>query len=155
MSPMQWPRIGTPAVQRVIGLMSGTSADGVDAALVEVRDDGLRPQVRVLAYATYPYDAALQAHILAASYPESSRVDLICHLNVALGECFATAAIAVAHAAGMPLNQIDLIGSHGQTIYHIPEASTTPPRRPSTLQLVSPVLSQTHRHYHRGRFSSA
>src|SRR5262249_62323271 len=73
-------------------------------------------------------------------YPESSSVDLIGHLNVALGECFAAAAMAVAHTAGVPLDQIDLIGSHGQTIYHIPEASTTPPRRPSTLQIGEPCV---------------
>src|SRR5215510_2778124 len=137
---MQWASPGIPKVQRMIGLMSGTSADGVDAALVEIQDDSLRPQVRVLAHATYPYDAALRAQILAASYPESSSVDLICHLNVALGECFAAAAITVARTAGVPLDQIDLIGSHGQTIYHIPEASTTPPRRPSTLQIGEPCV---------------
>src|ERR671931_1128785 len=137
---MQWASTGTPAVQRVIGLMSGTSADGVDAALVEIQEDSPRPQVRVLAHATYPYDAALRAQILAASYPESSSVDLICHLNVALGECFAAAAMAVAQAAGVPLEQIDLIGSHGQTIYHIPEAATTPPRCPSTLQIGEPCV---------------
>src|SRR6266542_6855495 len=48
--------------------------------------------------------------------------------------------MAVARTAGVPLNQIDLIGSHGQTIYHIPEASTTPPRRPSTLQIGEPCV---------------
>ena len=58
---MQWASTETPAVQRVIGLMSGTSADGVDAALVEIQEDNLRLQVRVLAHATYPYDAALRA----------------------------------------------------------------------------------------------
>ena len=57
-------------MQRVIGLMSGTSADGVDAALVETQEDSLRPQVRVLVHATYPYDAALRVQILAASYPD-------------------------------------------------------------------------------------
>src|SRR4029450_2621667 len=132
---MQRASTGTPKVQRVIGLMSGTSADGVDAALVESQEDSLRPAARVLAHAPYPYDAALRAQILAASYPESSNVALICHLNVALGECFAAAAMAVAHTAGVTLDQIALIGSHGQTIYHIPEASTTPPRRLSTLQI--------------------
>jgi anhydro-N-acetylmuramic acid kinase len=137
---MQWVYTRTATVQRVIGLMSGTSADGVDAALVELQGHGLRPQVRVLAHATYPYDTALQAQILAASYPESSSVDLICHLNVALGECFAAAAMAVAGAAGVPLDQIDLIGSHGQTIYHIPEASSTPPRCRSTLQIGEPCV---------------
>jgi anhydro-N-acetylmuramic acid kinase len=130
----------TAAVQRVIGLMSGTSVDGVDAALVEIEGHGLTARVRVLAHATYPYDAALRAQILAASAPESGRVDLICHLNFALGECFAEAAIAVARLAGMPLDQIDLIGSHGQTIYHIPQASSVPPRCPSTLQIGEPCV---------------
>jgi anhydro-N-acetylmuramic acid kinase len=137
---MQWTSTETPALQRVIGLMSGTSADGVDAALIECHGHGLATQVHVLAHATYPYDAALRAQILAASYPESSSVDLICHLNFALGECFAEAAMTVARMAGVPLDQIDLIGSHGQTIYHIPEASTTPPRHPSTLQIGEPCV---------------
>ena len=137
---MQWASTGTQTVQRVIGLMSGTSTDGVDAALVESQEDSLRPQIRVLAHATYPYEVALREQILAATYPESSSVDLICHVNVALGECFAAAAIGVAHTAGMPLDQIDLIGSHGQTIYHIPEASTTQPRCPSTLQIGEPCV---------------
>ena len=137
---MQWANTKTPAVQRVIGLISGTSADGVDAALVEIQGHGLASQVCVLAHATYPYDADLRSQILAASYPESSSVDLICHLNFALGECFAAAAIATARMAGVPLDQIHLIGSHGQTIYHIPEASSTPPRRPSTLQIGEPCV---------------
>src|SRR5262245_6735425 len=116
---MQWANIGTQVVQRVIGLMSGTSADGVDAALVELQEDGLRPQIRVLAHATYPYDAALRAQILAASYPESSSVDLICHLNVALGECFAAAAIAVAGAAGVPLDRSEEHTSELQSLRHL------------------------------------
>lgn len=127
-------------MQRVIGLMSGTSADGVDAALVEIEGHGLEVRVRVLAHATYPYETVLRTQILAASTPESSCVDLICHLNFALGECFAEAAIAVARLAGVPLAQIDLIGSHGQTIYHIPQASSVPPRRASTLQIGEPCI---------------
>src|SRR5262249_3007780 len=78
---MQGTSTEIPAVQRVIGLMSGPSADGVDAALVEIQGHGLTTQVRVLAHATYPYDTALRTQILAASYPDSSSVDLICHLN--------------------------------------------------------------------------
>ena len=97
-------------------------------------------RVRVLAHATYPYEAALRAQILAASYPESGSVDLICHLNFAVGECFAEAALAVARLAGVPLGQIDLIGSHGQTIYHIPQASSAPLRRASTLQIGEPCI---------------
>src|SRR5262245_47019916 len=137
---MRGTRTEISAVQRVIGLMSGTSADGVDAVMVDGRGHGLTAQVHVLADATYLYDATLRAQILAASYPESSSVDLICHLNFALGECFAEAAIAVAHMAGLSLDQIDLIGSHGQTIYHIPKMSNAPLRRASTLQIGEPCI---------------
>ncbi len=120
--------------------MSGTSADGIDAALVEVHRCEPAPKVHVVAHATYPYPAELRAQILAASYPDSSRVDLICHVNVAVGHHFADAVPALAHNAGVSLEQIDLIGSHGQTIYHIPQASTDPPRQASTLQIGEPCV---------------
>jgi anhydro-N-acetylmuramic acid kinase len=126
--------------KRVIGLMSGTSVDGVDAVLALIQGHGPRMRIRVLAHATYPYPPALREQILAASYPESSRVDLICHLNFAVGACFAEAALAIAHTAGVPLAQVDLIGSHGQTIYHIPVPSTAPPRQASTLQIGEPCV---------------
>ena len=127
-------------VKRVIGLMSGTSADGIDAALVEFCGHDLDTQVKILAHATYPYDTELREQILAACYPDSSSVDLICHLNVVLGHRFAEAAAAVAHQAGISLDQVHLIGSHGQTLFHIPLASTTPPRQASTLQIGEPCV---------------
>jgi anhydro-N-acetylmuramic acid kinase len=128
------------APQRIIGLMSGTSVDGIDAVLVEVWGSSLTTQVRVLAHATYPYTVELRTQILAASHPESSSVDLICHLNFALGDHFAEAALAIAHAASVPIDQVDLIGSHGQTIYHIPVASASPLRQVSTLQIGEPCV---------------
>jgi anhydro-N-acetylmuramic acid kinase len=130
----------TCSVKRAIGLMSGTSADGVDAALVELQGQGVATRVRVLAHATYPYTQELREQILTASYPESSSVDLICHLNFALGTCFAEAALALARSAGMRRDQIDFIGSHGQTIYHIPTASASPVRQRSTLQIGEPCV---------------
>lgn len=128
------------SIQRVIGLMSGTSVDGVDAAMVEVRDDRPSPRVQVLAHQTYPYPPHLREQLLAASYPDSSRVDLICHANAAVGACFAEAALAIAAVAGLPIDQVDLIGSHGQTIYHIPVATATPWRSVSTLQIGEPCV---------------
>ena len=126
--------------QRIIGLISGTSVDGIDAALIEVQDDGLPTKIQVLAYDTYPYPAHLQEQLLAAAYPDSSSVDLICHLNAAVGACFAEAAIAIAAAADVPIETVDLIGSHGQTIHHIPVATTTPRRCVSTLQIGEPCI---------------
>lgn len=127
-------------VLRVIGLMSGTSADGVDAALVALHGEGPGLEVEILAHATYPYPADLRAQVLAASYPHSSSVDLICHLNATLGHCFADAACAIVEAANLSLPQVQLVGSHGQTIYHIPQTTTCPPRQMSTLQIGEPCI---------------
>ena len=126
--------------QRIIGLMSGTSVDGIDAACIEVQENALPMRIQVLAHATYPYPAYLREQLLAAAYPDSSSVDLICHLNAAVGERFAEAAIAIAAAAHTPLDTVHVIGSHGQTIYHIPTPATSPPRCVSTLQIGEPCI---------------
>jgi anhydro-N-acetylmuramic acid kinase len=126
--------------QHIIGLISGTSVDGIDAVFATIHGHGPGMRVRVLAHATYPYPSTLREEILAASYPDSSSVDLICHLNFVLGERFADAALAVAQAANVPMDRVDLIGSHGQTIYHIPVATTSPPRQVSTLQIGEPCI---------------
>jgi anhydro-N-acetylmuramic acid kinase len=128
------------SAKRIIGLISGTSVDGIDAALIEVRDHGSSTRVHVWAHDTYAYPENLQAQLLAAAYPDSSSVDLICHLNAAVGACFAEAAIAIAAAADVPMETVDLIGSHGQTMHHIPVATTTPLRSVSTLQIGEPCV---------------
>lgn len=101
---------------RVVGLMSGTSADGVDAAVVEI---GSR-KVRLLAFEMFSYPAALRWQILGLCRPESARLDDICHYNFVLGEVFADAVLKLCSKSGISLGSIDLIGSHGQTIYHQP-----------------------------------
>ncbi len=125
---------------RVAGLMSGTSADGVDAAIVDV--SGRR--VRVLAFDTYPYRAGLQSEILRLCRPESARLDAICHYNHVLGEVFAEAVVRLCGESGIPLDSIDLIGSHGQTIYHNPKGGRYAGRAVrSTLQIGEPsVIAQ-------------
>jgi anhydro-N-acetylmuramic acid kinase len=101
---------------RVVGLMSGTSADGVDAAVVDIDSDG----VSVKAFEMFPYSASLRDSIFRLFAPETSGVDDICHFNFVLGEVFADAVVKLCKLSGIPLNSIDLIGSHGQTIYHNP-----------------------------------
>jgi anhydro-N-acetylmuramic acid kinase len=101
---------------RVVGLMSGTSADGVDAAVVEID----RGRVRLLAFDTFAYPAALRRRVLDLCRPESAKLDDICHYNFVLGELFADAVIKLCSKSGISLGSIDLIGSHGQTIYHQP-----------------------------------
>ncbi|MFB3816684.1 MAG: anhydro-N-acetylmuramic acid kinase [Candidatus Methylomirabilales bacterium] len=123
---------------KAIGLMSGTSADGVDAALVELSPEE-RPGVAVLAHDTWPYPPGLRERILALASGGST--EEVCHLNAYLGELFADAALAVARRAGVEMAAIGLIGSHGQTIHHLPA-----PRREgahpvrSTLQIGEPAV---------------
>ncbi len=114
----------------VLGLMSGTSADGVDAALVELRGAPPRLRWRLLHLTSMPYPADLRAELFACFRPETGAVDRLCALNVALGRAFADAAQACIRAAGLRPSDVDLIGSHGQTLWHIPAGA-----RASTLQL--------------------
>jgi anhydro-N-acetylmuramic acid kinase len=113
---------------RVIGLMSGTSADAVDAALVEW-PEGDAPQPFVLRdFLEDPLPAELQAriHRLAAGRCESGEtLRELAALDVALGERFAEAARAVADRAGIELEAIDAVASHGQTVAHHPELRAT------------------------------
>ena len=123
---------------RAVGLMSGTSADGVDAALIELSG---RRGVRVEAFATYPYPPKLRRHVLHLAGAETARVDDICRLNFALGEVFADAVVRLADESGTALAGIDLVGSHGQTIRHLPEPSRLATRRVrSTLQIAEPAV---------------
>ena len=107
--------------RRIIGLMSGTSADGIDAAVIHLgeTDDGL--SVTVLAFDTLSYPDGLREQIMDVSDPETSRIDELCRLNFELGELFATAAVNVVRSAGLAMKDIDLIGSHGQTVHHLLE----------------------------------
>ncbi len=105
------------------GLMSGTSADGVTAALVKIESGSLR----VLRHRTFAYPPALKRRVLAA--PELAAGELS-RLNVELGERFADAALAIARG-----RRLDAIGSHGQTIWHGPDASP-----PNTLQIAEPAV---------------
>jgi anhydro-N-acetylmuramic acid kinase len=103
---------------RVVELMSGTSGDGVDAALVEIRGQDEQLQVRLVAFALTPFSPGLQRRVLNAALEGSVRE--ICYLNGLLGEIFARAALKVIKKAKLTPSEIDLIGSHGQTVHHLP-----------------------------------
>lgn len=105
---------------KIIGLMSGTSADGIDAALLEIGPNKGLPKLRLLHFAVVPFPGGLRERILRVADAGSDATSEICRLNVLLGELFAKAAISVARRAGVPLRDVALIGSHGQTIAHLP-----------------------------------
>ncbi|WP_379145968.1 anhydro-N-acetylmuramic acid kinase [Paenibacillus sp. sgz500992] len=120
----------------VVGLMSGTSLDGIDAAIVSIEGSGLAAKAELLHYSSVPYDDGLRERLKELCTIEHSSVDLVCGMNVYLAERFAEAAIEAVRSAGMELDEIDLISSHGQTVWHIPEAATDDPLLVrSTLQL--------------------
>ena len=104
-----------------IGLMSGTSADGIDAALVRISGNGKGTKVRLIDFINVPYANDVRHNLFELFHAETSSVDKIGYMNFLLGELFAEAAVAVAEKAGMGIEKIDFIGSHGQTIYHMPE----------------------------------
>ncbi|MCK4258793.1 MAG: anhydro-N-acetylmuramic acid kinase [Halanaerobiales bacterium] len=118
--------------KKIIGLMSGTSVDGIDAALVEIHGSGLETEIKLLAFVNYNFPLGMREEILSLCNPETAGVDRICKWNFIIGEEFAKAAIAVAEEANVAIDQVDLIGSHGQTIYHDPRPDTGPA---STLQI--------------------
>ena len=113
---------------RVIGLMSGTSADGVDAALVEWPEGTAPRPFRLVAYRESPFPQELQVrihHLAAGRVPAGDALGELAALDVALGERFAQAAREVADAAGVPLDAVDAVASHGQTVAHHPELRAT------------------------------
>lgn len=104
----------------VVGLMSGTSADGIDAALVEIRGIGETAIIRQLAFKTYPYPNGFKEFLLKNSNVKTSRLDDITRLDMLLAVFFSEAAKKIVRKAGMNISDVDLIGSHGQTIHHLP-----------------------------------
>ncbi len=104
----------------IIGLMSGTSADGVDAAFVTIQ--GVPPDVtlELRAWACFPFASELRETILAQCDPGRSSVDCLCVLSVALAEEYALASHAVAEMASCPLGDVAAIACHGQTVWHQP-----------------------------------
>jgi anhydro-N-acetylmuramic acid kinase len=121
---------------RVIGLMSGTSADAVDAALVEWPEGEAPRPFRLLAAREDPNPPELQEriHRLAAGRVAGDAVLAeLARLDVALGERFAASALALIEVAGVAPGDVDAIASHGQTVAHHPEAH-------ASLQIGDPSL---------------
>ena len=122
---------------RVGGLMSGTSADGVDAVVVDISTN----RVEVLAFDTLGYSTGLRRSILELCKLKPCHAADICHLNFVLGEVFAQSIITLCRNSGIDIKTIDLLGSHGQTIWHNPKGRRFGNRIVrSTLQIGEPSV---------------
>ena len=107
--------------RRVVGIMSGTSVDGIDAALVEIEGSGADARVRLEAFRTYPFPPATRTKVFRLFDPRQARVDQICNLDFILGELFARAVLRLIADVGLTAADVDLVGTAGQTVWHDPE----------------------------------
>ena len=104
----------------VIGLMSGTSADGMDAALVEITGSGIGTRVQQKGFVSLPYSEEVRSEILRLAEGKQGGSHDLCLFHFLLGQLALEACQAVCRQAGVDPAQVDLAGSHGQTLYHIP-----------------------------------
>ncbi|MBU6416477.1 MAG: anhydro-N-acetylmuramic acid kinase [Xanthomonadaceae bacterium] len=112
-----------------LGLISGTSADGIDAALVR-----FAPKLEVIVARTSPYPDDLRARIVALARNDAAiMLDDLGHLDVEIGACFADAALGLLREASVAPHAVTALGSHGQTVCHRPSGP-----HPFTLQLGDP-----------------
>ena len=127
-----------------IGLMSGTSMDGIDAALVRLTGAADQPRVRLLAFSTLPYPPEVKEWLMGVAAGELTSAGGISRLNFLLGELFANAALGVCRVAHVSPGSVSVIGSHGQTVFHQGRLELIPGHSeaagPSTLQIAEPAV---------------
>ncbi|MFJ9589351.1 anhydro-N-acetylmuramic acid kinase [Streptomyces acidicola] len=118
---------------RVIGLMSGTSYDAIDAAAADLCLDGDTLTLKPLGLVSEPYDDALRESLAAALPPATTTLAEVCRLDTRIGQAFAAAAL---HANGQLCDgRAELVASHGQTVYHWADRGTVH----GTLQIGQPA----------------
>lgn len=118
-----------------LGLISGTSADGIDVALVRFADDAARARCQLVQGRTYRWDEALRARLLALGQGGEASLDEVGTLDVRIAQAFAQAALQLLDEAGVAATQVRALGSHGQTVRHRPAGAAGDGRWPFTLQL--------------------
>ncbi len=102
---------------RIAGIMSGTSLDGIDVAIIDISGSGFKAKINVLTSHSVPYPRKIREALMAVSNTSALTGD-ISRLNFLLGELYAEALEETAERGEIPLDTIKLIGCHGQTIFH-------------------------------------
>jgi len=125
----------------VIGLMSGTSLDGIDVALVKIDNNWVDTKINLIGFLEHPFPAGLRETILKNSLKETSNVEDICRLNFLIPKIYVEAIETLCSQINFEIEKIDLVGSHGQTIQHLPKEVNYFERMiASTLQIGDPSV---------------
>ena len=103
-----------------MGLMSGTSLDGIDAVMVRITGHGIQTEINEEKFKTYPYPSKVRQRLLEIVENNTLCIEEVCKMNFLLGNLFADAALKLINECGYTPADIDLIGSHGQTLWHAP-----------------------------------
>lgn len=117
---LQLQQIATAQKRTIIGLMSGTSLDGLDIALCEFSGSGLETKVQTLNFKTISYEPEFKAELKSISSKPTVDLQKVTLLNARLGTYFAELILQCLEEWGVPVSKVDLIASHGQTIFHAP-----------------------------------
>jgi anhydro-N-acetylmuramic acid kinase len=104
----------------VVGLMSGTSVDAIDAVLVRITGHAPAATIEKIRFGSYPFPEEIRTRINTLFDKDKARIEEICHLDFVVGELFAAAANRVIAEAGMTNDHVDVIATAGQTIWHRP-----------------------------------
>ncbi|HYH10379.1 MAG TPA: anhydro-N-acetylmuramic acid kinase [Thermoanaerobaculia bacterium] len=119
--------VATKYSRRIIGLMSGTSLDAIDVAMVKIEKHGVTAKVKLEHFREYPYPPKIRAVVRELFDPKRARIDDICRYDFILGEVFAEAVLRILKETRIKASTVDLIASAGQTIWHDPELSIVNP----------------------------
>ena len=114
-------QLATKDSRKIVGLMSGTSLDGLDIALCTVTGHGMCTKVEIEAFETISYDNEFKAQVKSIFSKQIVNLEMVCLMNAYIGTLHAQMINDTLKKWNIPNNDIDIIASHGQTIYHAPK----------------------------------
>lgn len=118
---------------KAIGIMSGTSLDGVDVVLMNIKGSFLNTKIEVIDFRTYGLPKLLKEKIKSQIHPDKTDIKILTSINFEIAQMFSKYVLDIIEKNNLTSEDIEFIASHGQTIYHIPKEIDN--LKPSTLQL--------------------